>query len=1385
MYTPISQRQGVVKKTGYTPVGRRTIQNQPPQPMLTGFHAPAQAAASFGFQPPAEETGLFFETIRQFLNPATLADTKHKMDELSMNLAKAAAQGTARNVGSVGLSVINSIGKSLRKDYVPVELKSEEYGEFAKTLFGEEEGIADVQTRIPRLAKKIEPYVGERYAKSLSGGLIAAGIMGDLTVPGVDDVARKAITEGIEGLVKARNAVKVNEVIFGPLGKALGLTIEEAAPIVDDLVKATDGEQVIAALEKTGKPGVRNRIINSLIAEARPRDVVTEALPERGPRDMPRELGPLAREARGVGREYVPVASRVPVVRALEQEDRIATTFAERPRQITVEEFEKLAPEQQEARFTDLSEADQQEVMGDVMTGAESRAGTIDQLAHEIASGRKHLFAGQFRKKDAQHILGPNYVRVFRRDDSMDSVDEVVDTFNRAHGTDYGIDDMLEATARAFKERAVAKESLAVERTKLMEERATQRAAAKTEKANAAFLKEVSTDIYKRMRAKRYTLAQDLRHRAVVEARTAKAVAKKVRAETREQVLAKLRVAQEASQDIKSDIISYVKKNLDTADQGKALVMVRDAKTAKNLTKAFARVNRWAEEAEKKALRNEVLKAQKRIAESGSVAIEYQKRIKEVVSGMELRGKRESTLERLRATAEFLRGEVAKGNDVEIPRRVLKALETLSRKPFEEVTKSELRGALSEMEMLEGVGEAKLRTRQSIVDFQKERVISDVESQGAGKLENIPEIRPAIGERLTATQKMRNALSTMMNQAARIDRAITPMDAVFDLLDGGKATYEGANFSHFKAPVDAGYGRYITRRNALQEPVVDLATQYDLGDTNFERIGIVAAREQDGGIEKLVSSGFTEPEVNAVKLTAQEQEVLDLMRSTFDSQFPEIQDVMRRVYNKPVEKVKNYFSFMTDWKAMDEAEVFERFGSIGPEQYGAPKKNVEAGFTKSRVGGGQKIKVNALDVFLKHTDNTSYLLELGETTKMLGEIAASPKYAELVGDAGQLIVREWVDTIARKGGAAGASEIALLDVLRKNVGIGILGLKLSTVAIQPTSLIDGMGFIGAGYGMRGATEFSTDPSWRAFVGKMPEISDRLGGEFAIRELSKDDWLENIQLKGFIPMQALDQMTAGMVAAGAYIRKMEELGLAVDLAGPYNQEALAYAQLAVRRTQSTGAFKDVPLAISRGALTGNRSLDRAFLQFQNFLLNRWSRIRHDAFRAGIRTKDPKKAIPILTAMLMAAVAASGVRLGVNKITDFITGREDKDSVAEDLARNFIFELTGNVPFLGTAMSMAMYDGEMFPLLDAPKGVISGLGRAISAKSPRAKLRGLTEFAGSTGALLGIPGSRQAEQLVSGALQDKKGKSESGLPELPPLPKLPQLPALPKLPKLPRI
>ena len=1358
MYTPISQRKNtVIPTSNYIPIAQRKQEsNSPTFSLSTPDFSVAKSTPAF---------------IEKTPNPV-------------FDFAKGVGTSIARNIASVGITISSKINPEI-ESFKPEDIKSLFGQSLFETVFGNEE-IKSVETRIaeaePKIAKwqkdldilletpglnPVEKTVLKTLANLKPKELSFVGIMGSV---GLDLTPFGGLEKNVyKALVK-----EVSEIGAEQLLKKMGVADDLAKNFALDVVKVSTEKEAkalfnnIAKLQqetkyapKAYRPVPQRSGTDLKIVKETPESIVNfnlvdEVVPGKG-------KGTILKIGSDTNREGV---NKYPTIH---EGGKIKMVEGERIKIIDgVDTFLHkgdggwIVSEESTGRF--ISESTSKE-------GAVAKARfNIDEVGKEkfIELIEKNKLPSEIKnqavEKTAKELPIPDGLpKIPKQTQQSPRQIRIVQDIKENI-----IDSSSPRVTQTRTQSSILKSKLKLEQTASRKGAQAGRKIGKAEAENIA-----TTNTEKAVRKEQLkTLKGGIEIRAKKDA-----------------IINVLKSTTESIERVKKMIVDHVKDALDPSDRGKALTLLRDAKTRKDMIKAFSRINRWAEDSIKKDLRNEILKTQRQIMDSPSVAIDYKARIKELMGDFELKGHRDSTLERLKKIQDFLRKEEAKGNDIEIPKRILNSLELLNRTPFDEITINQLTGLKAEMELLETLGRTKQRTIENIWEIQKEKILEEVASQGSKPIQNIELIKPEIGERLTLTQKFKNLIWSIGNQAARIDKVISPMDTIFDLLDGGKATYDGANFRFFKGRVDAGYGRYITRRDALQAQVVNLATKHGLDDSNFERMGVVAAREQEGGVDKLLSSGFTKEQVESVKLTANEQEVLDLMRATFDSQFPEIQDVMRRVYNKPVEKVKNYFSFMTDWKAMDESEVFERFGSQTPEQFGAPKKNVEAGFAISRVGGDQKIKINALDVFLQHTDNTSYLLELGETSKMLGEVASSDRYAELVGEVGQLMVREWIDVIARKGGAAGAQEIAVLNTLRKNVGIGILGLKLSTIAIQPTALIDGMGFIGTKYGMRGVTNFTTSPEWRKFIGNMPEISDRLGGEFALRELTEDTLLQEIQRKGFIPMQKLDQMTAGMIATGAYERKMIELGRAIDFS-KYDPEALAYAQLAVRRTQSSGAFKDVPLAVSRGALTGNRSLDRAILQFQNFLLTRWSRIRHDAVRAGINTKDPKKAIPIFTAIIMSAIAASGIRLGVNKIQDFITGREDEDSVQDDMTKSFMYEMTGNIPFVGTAVSMAMYDGEMFPILDAPKGIISGLNRVITSKSEGAKLRGFTEFAGSTGAIFGIPGSAQTEQLVRGFLQDekkepepKKLKTPTGLPELPSSKKiLPTPPGLPKLPQL---
>jgi hypothetical protein len=836
--------------------------------------------------------------------------------------------------------------------------------------------------------------------------------------------------------------------------------------------------------------------------------------------------------------------------------------------------------------------------------------------------------------------------------------------------------------------------------------------------------------------------------------------------EARAEIISQLRITRTDTSDIRKQITDYVKQALDPKDRGKANVLIRDAKDQEDLVKAFIRIDTWAENAEKKAIRNDVISSVKKAIESPAVAVDYKAKIKEVIDEFELKGHLGRTLEKLQATKKYIDERLSAGEDIEIPQRIWNSLKILTRKPYDELTISELKGLQDEVKILDVVGRMKWATFKDIYNLEQ-TAIKDALVEGTTPMERKEKITAKIGERLSTSQAFKNHVISMQNEAQKVDKVVLPMDALFDWLDGAKGTFSGANMRLIKNKIDRGWNLYQTLKDDIQDPIVEKAIQLKMKDTNMERIGFVAAREQEGGMAKLEQLGYTEDEVNAVKLTTDEQTMLDMMRGAMEKEYPYVVDIMRKVYNQPVGKVKNYFSFMTDWSKTDEAEIYKRMGP-GAEEFGLPTKTVEQGFTiPRRAMAKQKIKLNAMSIFLRHTDNTSYLRALGRDIKMLFEIANSDEYRKASGDLGQLLVLEWLDLMARKGGSAGAKKIALIDTMRKNIGVGMIGLKLSSAAVQWTEVIPAMGLIGPEYGMKGIFNVATSHDWREFIMKFPEIRNRAGGETAIRELIDGSAFRKLQAKAFVPLQLVDTWGATSVAAGAYEKKMRELGKEIDLSKEPNQEAMEYAQQIVRRNQGVAGYKDVPLAISRGALTGSTSIDRAFLQFQNFVLFRWSRIRYEALKVGGETKDPLKAAGILFWTLVGMIAAVGTKMGVDALSDFVTGKVRKDTQA---MKKMIYEIVGSVPFLGNLYGSYLYDNELIPIFSAPSEALQDLKKALTSKNANTRARGLSGFITTLMTLMGVPGMLQTEQLLKKAIP-----SETPKQLMPPSKKSPTPPA----------
>jgi hypothetical protein len=242
--------------------------------------------------------------------------------------------------------------------------------------------------------------------------------------------------------------------------------------------------------------------------------------------------------------------------------------------------------------------------------------------------------------------------------------------------------------------------------------------------------------------------------------------------------------------------------------------------------------------------------------------------------------------------------------------------------------------------------------------------------------------------------------------------------------------------------------------------------------------------------------------------------------------------------------------------------------------------------------------------------------------------------------------------------------------------------------------------------------------------------------------------------GMYALQQLDKLSAMATVSGAYEKYMVEHNLPIDLK-IINPEAMKYAQLVLRRTQSSGLFKDVSAAVGRGGLTGNRSLDKILLQFQSFMLNKWSIIRHDVWRAGIKEKDPKKAIGMMFWLMLATLAGAGIRTGINSAKKAVVGR-DQDDFTQKLWQNFTQEALGQIPFVGQVVSSASYGSMPVPALAVIKSLFDELGWVLKGKKAETKIKAAGRLAFTAAEIAGIPGAAEAKSWYTQMMKKKKSQ-----------------------------
>ena len=226
------------------------------------------------------------------------------------------------------------------------------------------------------------------------------------------------------------------------------------------------------------------------------------------------------------------------------------------------------------------------------------------------------------------------------------------------------------------------------------------------------------------------------------------------------------------------------------------------------------------------------------------------------------------------------------------------------------------------------------------------------------------------------------------------------------------------------------------------------------------------------------------------------------------------------------------------------------------------------------------------------------------------------------------------------------------------------------------------------------------------------------------------------------------MTAGSVAYGAYLKYLKENNIELDLKKP-NKDAIEYAQLVVRRTQSSGSFKDLPLILSKGIYAeGKKSTStmKALLQFQSFNLSaKWNRVRHDLLELGIKSGSQGEAIGISMWLASAAVTEMYMRTLSTAILDSLMGLEPEKE--KDEMKEVIMNLISIVPFASAFISLVEYQSVPVPSLALAKKVLDDFKYYQLSTKPDKKAKWATLGAiDALGLGLGIPGTAQAGQII---------------------------------------
>lgn len=818
---------------------------------------------------------------------------------------------------------------------------------------------------------------------------------------------------------------------------------------------------------------------------------------------------------------------------------------------------------------------------------------------------------------------------------------------------------------------------------------------------------------------------------------------------------------------IKNAVIAYARE-LPISLRGDLLPAVANATSIKDMAKAFARIDAALKNADVKdqlqRMKKMAVKVKKAMKTGRGIAVDYQKKIADILNEYNLQTPTANTIEKLNSLSEY----IAEHPEANIPEHLVKRLNDLKKKSAKEIsgeTLSELNDLLSRLWSL---GELKMEMK--------------------GKYDE-RFIRSSVDQLLLTTRNSDNSSIPGLS--------LLHAPRVADVFDGFRQ-YKGYNVALQKRVNQAVTQSVVSTKTIVEEAASTIAAIKN-EFTREEQAAMAFQMAIDQGLysqaQMLIgaySDEFGWKTEADIKITPEMQTAIDTLRGTFNSTADYLAAVYEEIENKPFIKNDNYFPIKYD-RSFDKKLDIE--APTVNQMVDFSTKQINKGFTFARMKGVKKVlRIDIFNVFSEAIAEQQYYMRVQPVINEIANIVSDSRYQERLGKVGSQWWDLYLKSVANKGKIPNFGVWKYIDpglrAIKMNLSNAVLGYKIGSALIQPTSIIDAYSYVYLNHGalaanaliMRLAGTLTLPGYAKSITKRSVGLQIRTGGELTIREMQETPMGSKIgrayRAGGMWLLKTMDTLTASAVHQTMY-KHFKGKGMS-------ESEARTEADFVMNLTQGSSEIADIPLILSSGELA------RTILTFQTFVLNRWGIMAHDILRSAVLHGNIGRKMKGLIALFLISMAG-GLENYLRKIaTKITTGKEYPEKF--NFWQQSLLTVPETTPVVGSILSSVLEYNKGFSLpitrvvetlIQGAQGIISPAGETKS-KREQNKIKGALKFVEAAATLYGVSGTSQLADFIERALIPVKptrsagGSNKSGIPTLPKQPALPKLPATPKLP-----